>query len=226
MPVMKEQKIRESKQLPQSHTANSQERSSANPQTPLSLGNVSSSPVWPHTPHPLLPAPSTPPSRCPLSILQIIEDPFSALLAICPPEFHSPKLQPSQPPRPQPASPPALSESRGARAPLCSPGRLHAHLPGESRIPLTSIRQLHPLLASHFAPNPQKSLYKLLVKNKKANGPGVFQVSNPCKAWLRVSWEVGSCPSSSHPKQPLPANLFLAPIFWALPGPLSRQPPL
>ena len=48
----------------------------------------------------------------------------------------------------------------------------------DSHTPLSSICQLHSLLlASHSAPNSQKSLYNLLVRNQ--NGCGDFQVSHP-----------------------------------------------
>ena len=78
IPMMKEQKLRESKQLTERHTANSQVLSGANPQIPLSLGRVSPPPLLhfcpscsihmchsqgpDHPPHPLLPLP---PSRLP-----------------------------------------------------------------------------------------------------------------------------------------------------------------
>ena len=42
-------------------------------------------------------------------------------------------------------------------------------------------------MASHSAPNSQKSLYNLLVRNQ--SGCGDFQVSYPWKDWLGVSWE-------------------------------------
>ena len=58
----------------------------------------------------------------------------------------------------------------------------------DSHTGLSSICQLHSLLlASHSAPNSQKGLYNLLVRNQ--NGCGDFQVSHPWKDWLGVSWE-------------------------------------